>query len=95
MKKKPMKTKFFFITIALLFSTPVWAVTPGCKFEIGKWKVSEIKDSIKLNDCEHVIFKTDRELSRITEICRFDREIVYVGNKEIFKLGSVLCVPKK
>ena len=25
MKKKPIKTKFFFITIALLFSTPAWA----------------------------------------------------------------------
>ena len=54
--------------IALLCATPAWAVTPGCKFEIGKWKVSDIKDSIKLNDCEHVIFKTDGELSRITEI---------------------------
>ena len=36
MKKKPIKTKFIFITIALLFATPAWAETVlYCESELG------------------------------------------------------------
>ena len=90
--KRTLKT--LILTIALLFSTPAWALTPGCDFYRGKWKVSEIKDSIKLNDCEHVRFKTTLS-SRITKICRFDREIVFEQPKDAFSIGYTLCVPKK
>ena len=82
------------LTIALLFSTPAWALTPGCDFGRGKWEVSEIKDSIKLNDCEHVIFKS-YSLYTIAKICRFDREIVFERPEKSHIDGRVLCVPKK
>ena len=67
MKKKPIKTKFFFITIALLFATPAWAEEVlYCQSELGtmlmkidgKWKSynrAERRYTLKFNDDYSVI----------------------------------------
>ena len=92
------------LTIALLFSTPAWAVKVGCSFNDKDFPshsyINEVKEKIRKNKYECDVIKVKGYVANSAEylypLCRFDREIVIRrGEGNWSKETYFLCVPKK
>ena len=89
------------LTIALLFSTPAWALNSFCQAMIRL--ESSVKDALELQNkiltqkCDVILVQVDRRvyhMGRIANYCRFDREIVIEDNPKKSDV-HFSCVPAK
>ena len=89
------------LTIALLFSTPAWALNSFCqamiRLESSVEDQQQLEKKIQTLKCDVILVQVDRRvyhMGRIANYCRFDREIVVEDNPKSSDV-HFSCVPAK